>query len=65
MEEFRDLYERRMQQFLQALELVEGMPGGQKLPEPRLSARMRDSWKSGRFWFNYAARKSFELDAIY
>lgn len=65
MEEFRDLYERRMQQFLQALELVEGMPGGQKLPEPRLSARMRDSWNSGRFWFNYAARKSFELDAIY
>ncbi|KAI8648752.1 APH domain-containing protein [Fusarium keratoplasticum] len=51
MEEFRDRYEPRMEQFLQALELVEDMPvpGGQQLTEPRLSARMRESWRSGRF----------------
>jgi hypothetical protein len=67
MEEFRNLYEPRMEQFLRVLELAEGMsvPGDQQLTEPRLSTRMRDSWKSGRFWFDYAARKSFELDAIY
>lgn len=67
IDEFRDRYEPRMEQFLQAMELVEGMsvPGGHQLTEPRLSTRMRDSWRSGRFWFNYAARKSFELDAIY
>ncbi|EEU37264.1 uncharacterized protein NECHADRAFT_37089 [Fusarium vanettenii 77-13-4] len=67
IEEFRNLYEPRMKQFLQALELVEetSVPGGQKLTEPRLSARMLESWRSGRFWFDYAARKSFELDAIY
>lgn len=26
---------------------------------------MRESWRTGRFWFNYAARKSFEVDAVY
>ncbi|TPX14886.1 uncharacterized protein E0L32_004995 [Thyridium curvatum] len=67
IEEFRNCYEPRMEQFLRALELVEGMsvPGGEQLTKPRLSTRMRDSWRSGRFWFDYAARKSFELDAIY
>ncbi|EGX95300.1 Protein kinase-like domain [Cordyceps militaris CM01] len=67
VEEFQDLYEPRMEQFLRALEQVEGMsvPGREPLTEPRLSTRMRDSWRSGRFWFDIAARKSFELDAIY
>ena len=32
---------------------------------PRLSARMRDSWRSGRFWFDYGIRKSFDVDAVY
>ncbi|CAG8141162.1 unnamed protein product [Penicillium nalgiovense] len=32
---------------------------------PSLSARMRDSWRTGRFWFDYAARKSFDIDTIY
>jgi hypothetical protein len=51
-------YEPIMEQFLQALELVEGtsVAGGQQLTEPRLSTPMRDSWRSGRFWFDYAAR---------
>lgn len=26
---------------------------------------MRDSWETGRFWFDYAARKSFDVDAVY
>lgn len=67
LEEFRDCYEPRMEQFLQALELAESMSvsRGKQLAEPRLSTRMRDSWRSGRFWFDYAARKSFELDAVY
>lgn len=67
LEEFMDLYKPRMEQFLRALEQVESMSvsGAQQLAEPRLSTRMRDSWKSGHFWFDLAARKSFELDAIY
>jgi hypothetical protein len=67
MEEFLTLYEPRMEQFLQALEQVEiemasevKQPGG-----PSLSTRMRDSWRTGRFWFDYAARKSFDVDIIY
>ncbi|CEI61372.1 unnamed protein product [Fusarium venenatum] len=30
-----------------------------------LSAYMRESWTTGRFWLNYAARKSWAFDAIY
>ncbi|KFA53782.1 hypothetical protein S40293_01715 [Stachybotrys chartarum IBT 40293] len=67
MEEFRDMYEPRMEQFLQALELVEGtqVSEGKQPTEPSLSTRMRDSWRSGRFWFDYAARKSFDIDVVY
>ncbi|PNY27555.1 Uncharacterized protein TCAP_02513 [Tolypocladium capitatum] len=31
----------------------------------RLSAYMRESWMTGRFWLNYAARKSWAFDTIY
>ncbi|OAR00278.1 hypothetical protein LLEC1_06100 [Akanthomyces lecanii] len=67
VEEFQDLYKPRMEQFLRALEQFEGtsVQRGQRPAEPPLSARMRESWSSGRFWFDLAARKSFELDAIY
>ncbi|KAJ5675436.1 hypothetical protein N7462_008333 [Penicillium macrosclerotiorum] len=67
MEEFLTLYEPRMEQFLRALERVEleVMSGGKKPAGLSLSSRMRDSWKSGRFWFDYAARKSFDIDTIY
>ncbi|KAL2811295.1 phosphotransferase enzyme family protein-like protein [Aspergillus cavernicola] len=66
MEEFLALYEPRMEQFLRALEQVEKETLGCKQPSgPPLSTRMRDSWRTGRFWFNYAARKSFDVDAIY
>jgi hypothetical protein len=30
-----------------------------------LSSLMRDSWQSGDFWFNFAARKSLDVDAIF
>ena len=33
--------------------------------EPRLSARMRESWDSELFWFNLASRSSFDVDQIY
>ncbi|KAL2759267.1 hypothetical protein ACRALDRAFT_1060627 [Sodiomyces alcalophilus JCM 7366] len=67
IEEFLALYEPRMEQFLQALEFVEGVSAGgkQNLAAPRLSTRMRDSWSSGRFWFNHAAKKGFEIDVVY
>jgi hypothetical protein len=33
--------------------------------KPPLSTQMRDSWRTGHFWFNYAVRESFNIDAIY
>jgi hypothetical protein len=32
---------------------------------PLLSVRMRDSWATGRFWFDYGIRKSFDIDEVY
>lgn len=67
MDEFLARYVPRMEQFLRAMERVEAKlasTGG--LVEQRcLSARMRDSWLTGRFWFNYAARTSLDIDDIY
>ncbi|KAK2804331.1 hypothetical protein FQN50_006622 [Emmonsiellopsis sp. PD_5] len=68
MAEFLARYVPRMDQFLQVLERVEGgsgFEGKRQLGRPPLSALMRDSWGTGRFWFNYAARKSFDIDAVY
>jgi hypothetical protein len=67
MEEFLARYEPRMEQFLRAVERVESKsePRGKQPAGPRLSTRMRDSWRTGRFWFDYGIRKSFEVDAVY
>ncbi|KAM5350645.1 hypothetical protein ACJ41O_007150 [Fusarium nematophilum] len=64
VEEFLSRYVPRMEQFLQALERVEARSGAGP-QDTRLSPRMRDSWDTGRFWFNYAARKSMDVDAVY
>ncbi|KAH7110119.1 phosphotransferase enzyme family protein-like protein [Dendryphion nanum] len=66
MSEFMVRYVPRMEQFLRALERVETRSlseGGQS--NSRLSVRMRDSWATGRFWFDYGIRKSFDIDAVY
>lgn len=69
MDEFLARYVPRMEQFLRSLERVEAKAasaGGGHLPDDqRLSARTRDSWETGRFWFNYAARTSLDMDDIY
>ncbi|KAH3969883.1 hypothetical protein HBH64_151780 [Parastagonospora nodorum] len=66
MEEFMIRYVPRMEQFLRVLEEVEmrtNSAEGQS--NPTLSVRMRESWASGRFWFNYGIRNSFDVDAVY
>lgn len=67
LNEFLARYVPRLEQFLQTLERREAKSASTELQskEPRLSAQMRDSWKTGRFWFDYAARKSLDVDAIY
>ncbi|GFN17923.1 phosphotransferase enzyme family protein-like protein [Aspergillus tubingensis] len=54
-----------MEQFLRALARVEHEVEYKRPGHLALSARMRDSWSAGRFWFDYAARKSFDVDVVY
>ncbi|KUL81894.1 hypothetical protein ZTR_09526 [Talaromyces verruculosus] len=67
MDEFLALYEPRLSQFLRVLEEVEQETAIEcnTSNRPPLSTRMRDSWETGRFWFDYAARKSYDVDIIY
>ncbi|KAH4220692.1 hypothetical protein HBI24_152420 [Parastagonospora nodorum] len=66
MEEFVTRYVPRMQQFLRVLEQVEMRTTSEEVQnDPPLSVLMRDSWDSGRFWFDYGIRKSFDVDAVY
>ncbi|KAG9770220.1 hypothetical protein ABEF93_006323 [Exophiala dermatitidis] len=48
----------------------EAAPANAQQQQPKksglsLAAMMRESWEMGRFWFNYAMRKSFDLDVVY
>lgn len=65
LDEILELYEPRMEQFLRALARVEHEVEYKRPGHLALSARMRDSWRTGRFWFDYAARKSFDVDVVY
>ncbi|KAH6648935.1 hypothetical protein BKA67DRAFT_522733 [Truncatella angustata] len=62
IDDWASVYERRLETWLSEMEKAErDMSPGSLL----LSAHMRESWKTGRFWLNYAARKSWAFDAIY
>ena len=61
---FLDLFEPRKEQFIHAMERVESR-SARPARKPLLSARMRESWDSGRFWFNLASRNSVDFDQIY
>ncbi|KAK2030657.1 hypothetical protein LX32DRAFT_716649 [Colletotrichum zoysiae] len=64
VQEFLNLFQPRKEQFIRAMERAEAKaPLATK--ETNLSARMRDSWDSGRFWFNIASRGSFDISEIY
>lgn len=66
MEKFLARYVPKMEQFLRALERVEKRSSLEASRQsPLLSDRMRDSWATGRFWFDYGIRKSFDIDAVY
>lgn len=63
VDEWAKAYEPQLDTWLKAMEEVEeGTPSQDGLP---LSAHMRASWETGRFWLNYAARKSWAFDAIF
>jgi hypothetical protein len=62
IDDWASVYERRLETWLLEMEKAEeDMSPGSLL----LSAYMRESWETGRFWLNYAARKSWAFDTIY
>ncbi|EKJ75895.1 hypothetical protein FPSE_04075 [Fusarium pseudograminearum CS3096] len=63
IDNWADVYDERLKTWLLAMEETE--IGAIESPPFKLSAYMRESWSSGRFWLNYAARKSWAFDAIY
>jgi aminoglycoside phosphotransferase (APT) family kinase protein len=73
LEDWATTYERRLGTFLRVLEERE-REGREKDERERgisgdsqmlLSTRMRESWESGAFWVNYAARKSWAFDGVF
>jgi hypothetical protein len=77
MDRFLERYVQRIEQVIRALEraeakevengneasVVDGPSDSEQ--EEKLSAKMRESWKTGQFWFAYAARTSPDVDDIY
>ncbi len=62
IEDWTSVYKRPLKSWLLALEEAEqDMSPGSLL----LWAYMRESWATGRFCLNYAARKSWAFDTIY
>jgi hypothetical protein len=51
-----------IEQFLQIMEQREKASSGSIVP---LSAHMRDSWTSNKFWFNQAMSDSWSIDGVY
>lgn len=63
VEEWSKAYEPLLEIWLKAVEDQED--GAAFLDGLPLSAHMKDSWETGRFWLNYAARKSWAFDAVF
>jgi hypothetical protein len=62
IDNWTSVYGRRLDTWISAVEEAEqDMAPGSLL----LSVYMRESWATGRFWLNYAARKSWAFDTIY
>ncbi|TVY15211.1 hypothetical protein LARI1_G007541 [Lachnellula arida] len=66
IEDWIKVYEMRLKTWTSAVEKAEEdvESNSSSLPFP-LSRYMRESWETGRFWLNYAARKSWAFDTIF
>ncbi|TVY24315.1 hypothetical protein LHYA1_G007922 [Lachnellula hyalina] len=63
IEEWSRAYEPLLKIWLETMEEKE--QGAEFLHAQPLSVHMQESWKMGRFWLNYAARKSWAFDAVF
>ncbi|CBX91293.1 hypothetical protein IAQ61_010653 [Plenodomus lingam] len=64
IESFVEAYEPRLEHFLQVMERSEKSRNGADNAQ-RLSSLMRESWATKRFWFDYAARKPFDVEVFF
>lgn len=64
IDEFVEAYTPRLEQFLQAMQRAK-KSRDTLVKEKPLSSLMRESWLTNRFWFNYAARKPFDVDVLF
>ncbi|POR32591.1 Uncharacterized protein TPAR_07206 [Tolypocladium paradoxum] len=64
---FEKLFVPQMELFIHEVERAEATfpPLDTDEPSVRLSTLMRESWRTGRFWFNYAMRTSIDADVVY
>ncbi|KAL2066298.1 hypothetical protein VTL71DRAFT_2369 [Oculimacula yallundae] len=59
-------YELRLETWLSAMNEAEKSAGLEcQSTQFSLSAYMRESWETGRFWLTYAGRKSWAFDTVY
>ncbi|TVY29655.1 hypothetical protein LHYA1_G000890 [Lachnellula hyalina] len=67
IDDWTKIYEVRLKTWLRAIETAENEKSeeGIETSSTRLSKHMRESWETGRFWLNYAARKSWAFDTIF
>ncbi|KAK1991217.1 phosphotransferase [Colletotrichum falcatum] len=63
VDEWSKAYGLQLEIWLKAMEDQE--KGAVFLDGMTLSEHMRESWETGRFWLNYAARKSWAFDAVF
>lgn len=63
VDEWSKAYGLQLEIWLKVMEEQE--KGAAFLDGVPLSAHMRESWETGRFWLNYAARKSWAFDAVF
>ncbi|GKU15204.1 unnamed protein product [Fusarium langsethiae] len=63
IDNWASVYDVRLKTWLLAMEDVE-CAAADFMPF-KLSTYMRESWVSGRFWLNYASRKSWAFDTIF
>lgn len=62
--DFAKIYDERLKSWLRAMEKAEET-ADTSLNGIKLSKYMKESWETGRFWLNYAARKSWAFDKIF
>jgi hypothetical protein len=66
IEDWRAKYEMRLGTWLASTKWAESVAdSGSSSLASSLSTYMHASWNTGRFWLNYAARKSWAFDAIF